>query len=119
MSNHRNSYRKAVSSLFLLIYISFLTIEVFHHHSYNFTNSENFALSSDRVHINNIDLINGNHSPCLLNSFSCTILNYYFPSLGILKPRTRYCVILSVEKKDFKSNLHLNNLTLRAPPAIS
>ena len=119
MSNQSNRYRKTVSSLFLLVYLSFLTIEIFHHHSFNFVNSESFALSSNRVHINNVDLINGNHSPCLLMSFSGTILNYQFSSIGIIKPLTRCCIIISVEKKDFKSNSHFNYLSLRAPPAIS
>ncbi len=118
MDNRGNIYRRVISSIFLFIYLSFLVVEIFHHHYYDFDNPQSFNVDSNRVPLASFDL-SDEHSPCFLNSFSSTILNYQFTSLGIVKPLTLCCEIQLVEKKDFKNNLLFNYLTLRAPPSIS
>ncbi len=118
MRNLQDKYRNKLSALFLCVYLSFLVVEIFHHHHYNLDNPQSFNVASNQVPLASFDLTN-DYSPCFLNSFSSTILNYQFPSIGIVKPLTRCCVRLSVEKKDFKSSPHFNYLSLRAPPAIS
>ena len=117
MGNSLDKYRRRFSALFLCIYLIFLVVEVLHHHHFDLDNplSYNNSNQTSSVYVDLAD----DFRPCLLMSFSGTILNYQFSSIGIVKPLTRCCVILSVEKKDFKSNPHLNNLKLRAPPTIS
>jgi len=118
MGNLQQKYRNKLSGLFLFTYLSFLVVGIFHHHHYNLDNSQSFNTDSHQIPLPSFDLTD-DYYPCLLNSFSGTILNYHFPSLGIIKPLAQFCERLFVEKKDFKSNLHFNYLTLRAPPAIS
>jgi hypothetical protein len=111
--------RRKIADLFLFVYISFLVAGIFHYHTYDLDNSKKFDLHSDETPLTSLDLTDGSHSPCLLNSFSGTILNYSFSSLGIIKPLTQSLQTFSVEDQDFHSNPQLNNLSLRAPPAIS
>jgi hypothetical protein len=118
MSSLQHKYRNKLSALFLCIYLSFLVVGIFHHHHYNLDNPKSFNIDHNQTPLANFDLTD-DYYPCFLNSFSSTILNYQFPSLGIVKPLTRCCERLSVEKKDFKSTPHFNYLSLRAPPAFS
>ena len=117
MGNQQDKYRSKFSALFLCIYLIFLVVEILHHHHYDLDNPVSFSNSTQASHVY-VDLTD-DFRPCLLMSFSGTILNYQYSSIGIIKPLTRCCVVLSVVKKDFRSNPHLNNLKLRAPPAIS
>lgn len=110
--------RRRIASLFLSVYISFLVVGIFHHHTYNLNNVKKFDVNSEKIPLASLDLKDGTFIPCLLNSFSGTILNYSFSSLGIVKPPTQSFQTFSVEKKDFQSSPHLASLSLRAPPAI-
>jgi hypothetical protein len=111
--------RRRIAGLFLFVYISFLVVGIFHYHTYNLDNSKKFDLHSEKTPLAGLDLTEGTFFPCLLNSFSGTILNYSFSSLAIIKPLTQSFQTFSIENQDFHSNPHLNNLSLRAPPAIS
>ena len=116
--NSMNMRRRTVG-LFLFVYISFLVVGIFHYHTYNFDSFKKFNLNSEKTPLASLDLTDGTFFPCLLNSFSGTILNYSFSSLGIVKPLTQSFQTFSFEKKDFHSCPHLTNLSLRAPPPIS
>lgn len=111
--------KRRIAGLFLFVYISFLVVGIFHYHTYDLDNFPKFDLHSDKAPLTSLDLTDSGHSPCLLNSFSGTILNYSFSSLGIIKPLTQSLQTFPVEDQNFHSNPHLNNLSLRAPPAIS
>jgi hypothetical protein len=118
MSNFQGKYRNKAAALFLCVYLSFLVVGIFHHHHYDLDNPQSFDVDSNHVPLASFGLTN-DYSPCFLNSFSSTILNYEFASVGIVKPLTACCEKLFVERKNFISYPHFNNLTLRAPPAIS
>lgn len=110
--------KRRIAGLFLFVYISFLVVGIFHYHPYNLDNSKKFNLHSDKIPLTNLDLTDGTHSPCLLYSFSATILNYSYSSIGIIKPLTHSLQTFSIGNQHFHSSPHLNNLSLRAPPAI-
>jgi hypothetical protein len=118
MDNRVNMCRKVFSSLFLFIYLSFVVVEIFHHHHYDINNPQNFNTDSNQVPLTGFDLAD-EYSPCLLNSFSCAILNYSFPSFGIIKPLRESYQIFFIGNLDFYCRVYLDNQLLRAPPTIS